>query len=184
MRDRLLPVLVLVASQLSACAPVSSQADAERDGQTDQVSSDPASIDQVEQEAYAGAGTSDDPCLSQCELRAESCEEQPLGSFAEYGVSLAEPLDCGETLAWEVAGQCADGTRFLSSSFSEGALVHYFDGATGAFIALATLTDTRSEPCRGVGYWPVRVDCVDPVVTEPLCSQFYQAGDPVWDLPQ
>lgn len=118
-------------------------------------------------------------CRSQCELQAASCNELPIEEFDDFDTRLGR-LQAGEDLFGEaVAGECQDGTVFLFEFFGEGSLTHYFEPMTGAFFALETLTDMRDFECGGRGYWPVIIDCANPVVTEVIRSAFLEVGDPV-----
>lgn len=118
-------------------------------------------------------------CLSQCELRAASCGVRAIEEFDDYETALARWRESAPCRGSTVAGRCEEGLLILHVRFSEGAETHYFDPDTGAFVGIETLTDGSEPPCFGVGYWPVRTTCTDPVVTENICRSFYEIGDVV-----
>ena len=124
-----------------------------------------------------------DPCLSQCELAAGVCEERPFEAFADYEETLAvwqaQAADwaCDATLPFIVAGTCSSGGRFLSQGGGFTTLTHYFEPATGDFIALATTTDVVAPPCNGRGYFPRDFACGSGTVTEVICGTLYDEGD-------
>jgi hypothetical protein len=79
-------------------------------------------------------------------------------------------------------GVCDDGTAFLWAPDWPVAKAEFYDSASSAFVALETMTDVGDPICGGVGYWPARVDCLNPVVTHSICGNCL-AIEPVW-LPQ
>ncbi len=109
-------------------------------------------------------------CRSQCELRASSCDELAIEEFDDFDTRLAKMQAGEELIGGAVAGECQDGTLFLFEFWSEGTQTHYFNSETGAFFALETLTDMRDFECGGRGYWPVIIDCPNPVVTQVIRS--------------
>lgn len=106
-----------------------------------------------------------DVCLSQCELGAGyPCEDRPLDEFEDFDTLRDQWLN-ESYIGDRLAGSCADGTRFLAQAFGV-VETRFFDGPTGQFISLRTISDFSDSYCCGVGYWPLLHDCELPIVEE------------------
>ncbi len=121
-------------------------------------------------------------CLSQCEL-AGACEQlafEDYPSFEETRTAWSAegeclentpPGECDSCALTVLEGQCEDGTRFLHTHDGTVGQLHYFD-SDGVFIGLTTSTDDIDQLCLGQSYWPMVVECQNPIVTMTLCGQF------------
>ncbi len=118
-----------------------------------------------------------DPCRSQCELQAGTCEERDISEFGDFEATRQEWLDlCWGTLD---AGTCSDGKAFLHGRWGyEVDHIFYFDLDSGAFMGLETSTDSHIGECGFYGYWPHPWECPDAVITEAMCLSDRQPGDP------
>lgn len=134
----------------------------------------------------------DDPCRSQCELGSGECEERPIEDFEDFDAT-AETWredfegsqgadtdgDGDQDIPFVYAGECADGTLFLFRGNGFTVEIHFFDAETEEFIALRTGTDVVDPVCFGKSYWPVRVECEGPILTEEIVGGGFEPGDPV-----
>lgn len=131
----------------------------------------------------------DDPCRSQCGLDLPDCEPIPIAEFQSFEDELAGWMEDAVQYpegCMMVAGECGDGTKFLYSNRVFSRLVHFYSPQSGAFSALETDNDCCGAPqCFSMGYWPLRVECLDARVTQIICGSAFEIGqDITLQLPQ
>jgi len=127
-----------------------------------------------------------DRCRTQCEL-CTTCEERPLEEFPDFEsarrdvVELMQQWMCSDQEMFPSAavGQCADGMIVLTYHSGLVGETRFFRSDTEAFVALTNSTDCYEEVCFGRGYWPVRVECDSPIVTEVICGTLYTIGEAI-----
>jgi len=135
---------------------------------------------------HAEHGVGPDPCRSQCELAAPSCDEQPRSALPNFAaqrqqlIDLYQPPTCPFAGFDLVEGTCAGGdVRFLHSGGSIVRETRFYDAQTLLFTGYASQTDFVGFPCSGAGYWPGPVTCPDPTVTQVHCGTTYAVDDPI-----
>jgi hypothetical protein len=129
------------------------------------------------------AGCADDPCVSQCELAAGSCDETRAPSDypdrdSTAAAWTAAVVSCDQPLPYVVAGDCSGGGTFLLRGGGFTSEARVFD-PTGSFVALSTQTDVIDPTCDGRGYWPQPPACDGATVSEVLCGTLFEVGQAV-----
>ncbi|MCG3136951.1 MAG: hypothetical protein HJJLKODD_00790 [Phycisphaerae bacterium] len=124
----------------------------------------------------------EDPCRSQCELLAATCEERDITEFEEFSETITIWTEqCSMLVSNVVAGTCSDDLLFVYRDLYGNALqaeVRYFDLETEEFMALETATDSSLDLCGFLGYWPEPTTCMNPVATQIICGDYGTAGEP------
>jgi len=119
-------------------------------------------------------------CRLPCESEPGSCDGRSIGEFPGFPETVEEARQsaelfgevCREQPVFPIVaiGRCANGTLFVRRSYGFGSKTKFFDRDTEAFLGLRTTTDFPVPPCFGEFFWPVPIDCPDPVTDELLCG--------------
>lgn len=113
-------------------------------------------------------------CITQCAASDNTCPQRALSDFPDFESARKALANCPYST---VAGTCAGGARFLSTSFGFGSETQFFD-VRGTFVGFTRITDVLDRICGGRTFWPRRFDCPMGVVDEVLCGTALVPGDP------
>lgn len=118
-------------------------------------------------------------CRDQCEL-AGTCDPIPFEDYSDFDTTRDQWAGECHSQRFVVAGTCADGKLVLRRHNGSVSELRIYD-SDGNFLGLETTTDVLGQVCHGRGYWPEVVPCKSPTVTDVLCGDLLDIGDPVDD---
>jgi hypothetical protein len=100
-----------------------------------------------------------------------------------YAQAEATGPDCdspGSDLHTICTGECASGNLFIYRGYSLHGTIDFYDPVSEQFLGRTLQGDFVIPPCCAIWYWPRRVECVEPVVTEVLCGTRIEVGDTLY----
>lgn len=124
-------------------------------------------------------GSATASCMRRCVDNNDGCALEDPAEFPTLAeTQTAWQAKCSAQRSFLVRGSCADGSQVLVYSTGYNGERRIFS-PDGAFSSLVAFTDTGSSPCYGQGFWPAFPKCEMPTVSETLCGQAVEAGEPM-----
>ena len=122
-------------------------------------------------------------CGNWCTLRCHSltdCDSAAPNDNPTFEEALAAwqalPVDPAG-FDFMIAAECPNGRQLLLRGDGFTSVGYAFDADDGRFLGMRDSWDLAAPPCWGTMYWPRKVHCPDPVVTEVFHGSWFSVGD-------